>query len=85
MSGRLGAHPLDVQATQHRSERATHPRLAAAAARGNDPLAAALAHAVNRAAHAVIDMETNLLRVADTISVSLDTVRDSLAARAGAG
>jgi hypothetical protein len=54
-----------------------------AAARGNDPLAAALAHAVNRAAQAIIDVETDLLHVADTISVSLDTVRDSLAAATG--
>ncbi len=58
------------------------PDLTAAWHTGN-PLAQALAHAVERAAYAVSEVEADLARAAECISDDITDVRQALAAAAG--
>ncbi len=54
-----------------------------AAGRTGDPVARVLAHALQRAADAVGDAETELTRITDSIDASLATVRANVEATAG--
>jgi len=70
ITGKYTGHPV------------TWEELLAAGSTG-DPVARALAHALQRTADAVGDAETELTRIADSIDASLATVRANVEATAG--